>query len=59
MMMAALEIEKGNYVIRPGDQLQLSFYLNSEFNRDATVRPDGAISLDGCGGRDAGRRTDS
>jgi protein involved in polysaccharide export with SLBB domain len=53
MMMAALEIEKGNYVIRPGDQLQLSFYLNSEFNRDATVRPDGAISLDVVGATQA------
>jgi protein involved in polysaccharide export with SLBB domain len=31
-MLAAQEAEKGNYVIRPGDQLQLDFYLNPEFN---------------------------
>jgi len=45
-MMAAQETEKGKYVIRPGDELQLDFYLNPEFNRDVIVRPDGNLSLD-------------
>jgi protein involved in polysaccharide export with SLBB domain len=45
-MMAAQEEEKGIYVIRPGDELHLDFYLNPEFNRDVTVRPDGDVSLD-------------
>jgi polysaccharide biosynthesis/export protein len=45
-MLAAQEAEKGNYVIRPGDELQLDFYLNPEFNRDVTVRRDGNVSLD-------------
>ncbi len=45
-MLAAQEAEKGNYVIRSGDELQLDFYLNPEFNRDVTVRPDGNVSLD-------------
>lgn len=56
-MMAAQEVEKGNYVIRPGDQLQLDFYLNSEFNREVTVRPDGAISLDLVGSVPAADKT--
>ncbi len=46
LMLAAQEAEKGIYVIRPGDELQLDFYLNPEFNRTVTVRPDGDISLD-------------
>ncbi len=45
-MLAAQEAEKGIYVIRPGDELQLDFYLNPEFNRAVTVRQDGDISLD-------------
>jgi polysaccharide biosynthesis/export protein len=45
-MMAAQEIQKGNYVIRPGDDLQLDFYLNPEFNREVIVRPDGDLTLD-------------
>jgi protein involved in polysaccharide export with SLBB domain len=45
-MLAAQEAEQGNYIIRPGDELQLDFYLNPEFNRDVTVRPDGNVSLD-------------
>ncbi len=56
-MLAAQEAEKGNYVIRPGDQLQLDFYLNPEFNRDVTVRPDGAISLDLVGSVTAADKT--
>jgi polysaccharide biosynthesis/export protein len=45
-MLAEQEAEKGNYVIRPGDELQLDFYLNPEFNRDVTVRRDGNVTLD-------------
>jgi protein involved in polysaccharide export with SLBB domain len=45
-MLAAQEAEKGIYVIRPGDELQLDFYLNPEFNRTVAVRPDGDINLD-------------
>lgn len=35
----------GSYVIQPGDQLSISFYLNNEFNQDVTVRPDGKIAM--------------
>jgi polysaccharide biosynthesis/export protein len=35
----------GNYVIQPGDELSLDFYLNPEFNDDVTVRPDGNVTL--------------
>jgi len=33
------------YRIRPGDKLHVTFYLNSEFDADATVRTDGKIEL--------------
>ncbi|NIT01074.1 MAG: sugar transporter, partial [Candidatus Latescibacteria bacterium] len=33
------------YVIQPGDQLDIKFYYNSELNEQVTVRPDGRISL--------------
>jgi protein involved in polysaccharide export with SLBB domain len=33
------------YIIQPGDQLEVDFYLNGEFNDSATVRPDGKIAL--------------
>jgi len=56
-MLAAQEAEKGIYVIRPGDELQIDFYLNPEFNRDTTVRPDGAISLDLVGSIPAAGKT--
>jgi protein involved in polysaccharide export with SLBB domain len=36
---------EGNYVIQPGDQVALDFYLNPEFNDDVTVRPDGKVTL--------------
>jgi protein involved in polysaccharide export with SLBB domain len=35
----------GNYLIQPGDQIALDFYLNPEFNDDVTVRPDGKVTL--------------
>ena len=34
-----------SYVIQPGDQLTIDFYLNPEFNDQVTVRPDGQITL--------------
>ncbi|HZY60737.1 MAG TPA: polysaccharide biosynthesis/export family protein [Candidatus Binataceae bacterium] len=45
-VLTAYENDKGNYLIRPGDELQIDFYLNNEFNRDIIVRPDGEVSLD-------------
>ncbi len=33
------------YVIQPGDQLEIKFFYNPELNELATVRPDGRISL--------------
>jgi protein involved in polysaccharide export with SLBB domain len=33
------------YIIQPGDDLVISFYLNSEFNDSVVVRPDGQINL--------------
>jgi polysaccharide biosynthesis/export protein len=33
------------YVIQRGDQISITSYLNTEFNQDATVRPDGQLSL--------------
>src|SRR5262249_52056652 len=34
-----------DYVISPGDQLDIDFYLSPEFNQSVAVRPDGRISL--------------
>lgn len=34
-----------NYVIQPGDQLEVKFFYTPEFNESVTVRPDGKISL--------------
>ncbi|MGH7906473.1 MAG: polysaccharide biosynthesis/export family protein [Candidatus Binataceae bacterium] len=33
------------YVIQPGDQLQIDFYLNPEFNENVSVNPNGKIAL--------------
>ncbi len=33
------------YHIRPGDKLHITFYLNPEFDTDASPRPDGKIEL--------------
>jgi protein involved in polysaccharide export with SLBB domain len=39
-------INSDNYHIQPGDELQLSFYLNPEFDQTSVfVRPDGKIAL--------------
>jgi polysaccharide biosynthesis/export protein len=46
VMLAAAQADNGAYVIRPGDELEIDFYLNPEFNRDVTVRPDGEVNLD-------------
>lgn len=33
------------YIIQPGDQLDIKFFYNPEINESVTVRPDGKISL--------------
>jgi polysaccharide biosynthesis/export protein PslD len=38
-------LETGGYRIQPGDQLAIDFYLNSEFNDNVSVQPDGRIVL--------------
>jgi polysaccharide export outer membrane protein len=35
----------GAYLIQPGDDLFIDFYLSPEFNQEVTVRPDGKIAL--------------
>lgn len=37
--------QEQNYKIQSGDDLAISFYLNSEFDTDVAVRPDGKITL--------------
>ncbi len=34
-----------NYVLQPGDNLDIKFYYNPELNENITIRPDGRISL--------------
>jgi polysaccharide biosynthesis/export protein len=43
--IVAASADNENYRIQPGDQLDVAFYLNSEFNDEVVVRPDGKISL--------------
>ncbi|HVN28503.1 MAG TPA: polysaccharide biosynthesis/export family protein [Candidatus Binataceae bacterium] len=38
-------LDPSAYRIQPGDQLAIDFYLNSEFNDNVTVQPDGRIVL--------------
>jgi protein involved in polysaccharide export with SLBB domain len=38
-------ITEQEYVIQPGDRLDIKFFYNSELNEQVTVRPDGRISL--------------
>lgn len=45
------------YLIQPGDQLDIKFYYNPELNEQITVRPDGRISLQLAGEIDAVGRT--
>jgi protein involved in polysaccharide export with SLBB domain len=42
---AAMSGPDGSYLIQPGDQLAVEFYLNPEFNDEVTVRPDGKVTL--------------
>jgi protein involved in polysaccharide export with SLBB domain len=37
--------QQANYKIQSGDELSIGFYLNSEFDSDVIVRPDGKISM--------------
>ena len=41
----AASLDSGGYRIQPGDQLAIDFYLNSEFNDNVSVQPDGRIVL--------------
>jgi polysaccharide export outer membrane protein len=48
--VANAEIERAaaaddRYVIQPGDNLAIDFYLSPEFNEQVTVRPDGRVTL--------------
>ncbi len=38
-------LDAAGYRIQPGDQLAIDFYLNSEFNDNVSVQPDGRIVL--------------
>ncbi len=38
-------LDDAGYRIQPGDQLAIDFYLNSEFNDNVSVQPDGRIVL--------------
>ncbi len=38
-------LDSGHYHIQAGDQLSIDFYLNSEFNDNVSVQPDGNIVL--------------
>jgi protein involved in polysaccharide export with SLBB domain len=42
---ATISAPDGSYLIQPGDQLSIEFYLNPEFNDEVTVRPDGKLTL--------------
>jgi polysaccharide biosynthesis/export protein len=42
---AAVVAPDGSYLIQPGDELSVEFYLSPEFNDQVTVRPDGKITL--------------
>ena len=41
----AASLDTSGYRIQPGDQLAVDFYLNSEFNDNVSVQPDGRIVL--------------
>ncbi|MGH7934194.1 MAG: polysaccharide biosynthesis/export family protein [Candidatus Binataceae bacterium] len=41
----AATTDQQGYVLQPGDTLDISFYLNSEFNDEVTIRPDGKVTL--------------
>ncbi len=41
----SLAQERDSYLIQPGDELAISFYLSSEFDADLAVRSDGKLSL--------------
>jgi len=41
----AASLDTRGYRIQPGDQLAIDFYLNSEFNDNVSVQPDGRVVL--------------
>jgi polysaccharide biosynthesis/export protein len=50
--------DQSHYIVQPGDQLTISFYLSPEFDqKEITVRPDGNISLRLVGDMPAAGRT--
>src|SRR5579863_2697867 len=38
-------VDEYSYIIQPGDELAIDFYLNPEFNDQVSVSPDGKITL--------------
>lgn len=44
-LLQRTQARDGSYLIQPGDDLVITFYLNSEFNQDVIVRPDGRVSM--------------
>ena len=44
-VVTAIPPKPQEYVIQPGDQLDIKFFYNPEINETVTVRPDGKISL--------------
>jgi protein involved in polysaccharide export with SLBB domain len=44
-LYAATADDSTDYHIRTGDKLHISFYLNSEFDSEVVVRPDGKIEM--------------
>jgi len=57
----SVDAETGSpdYQIQPGDKVNISFYLNPEFNADVTIRPDGKISMPVVGELPAAGKTPS
>jgi len=45
------------YIIQPGDELDVKFFYNSDLNELVTVRPDGRITLQLVGESIAAGRT--
>jgi polysaccharide export outer membrane protein len=45
LALATIAADPPEYVIEPGDQLDIKFFFNPELNETVTVRPDGKISV--------------
>lgn len=44
-VVSPASVKTPEYIIKPGDQLDVKFFYNPELNETVTVRPDGYISL--------------